>query len=519
MIELPFSRRALIGGIAAAPFIQPSSFFAQLPFADYPFTLGVASGDPAPDGFVIWTRLAPQPLEPHGGMPMARVVVGWEVAADDRFKEIVASGDATAWPELAHTVHVEVAGLRPGRPYWYRFRAGDEKSYAGQARTLPAAGSAVDKVRFAVAGCQHYEAGYYTAYRHMSAENVDFVYHFGDYIYEYSSGFVLDERRLPIPPVRRHGMREPFSLDDYRRFYALYKLDADLQAAHAAAPWIVTYDDHEVRNNWVGEIDQDGTPPEIFLFRRAAALQAWYEHMPIRRRSMPRGNEIDITRRLAWGDLARIHALDTRQFRSDQPCDDGFKPACPGIDARDASVLGAAQERWLADGLRAGKARWNVIAQQIMMMKLDRRRDFDTEAAPIFNVDSWAGYSQPRERMLELFGGQPDGSVIVLTGDEHQNFAGELKRGDKIVAAEFVGTSICSGGDGQDFRPGNKRIMASNSELRGTNDQRGYLLCEATPEAWKTSWRVLDRVTAPGGTISTRATWVVEAGKAGMVEG
>lgn len=517
MTSPPISRRALLGGLAAAPFIIPSLAFGQLPFADYPFGLGVASGDPAPDGFVIWTRLAPQPLEPHGGMPMAPVTVGWEIATDDNFAAIVAHGEATAWPELGHSVHVEVAGLQPGRPYWYRFRAGDEVSLVALARTLPAAGAPVDKVRFATVGCQNYEAGYYTAFRHLSAEaDLDFVYHFGDYIYENSANLLLDGLRRPIDPVRRHAMREPFSLDDYRRYYALYRSDKDLQAAHQAATWIATYDDHEISNNWVGDTDRLGTPPEIFLFRRAAAMQAYYEHMPLRAAARPRGAVMDIARRFRWGGLLQAHMLDTRLHRSDQACGDGFKPACPEIAAPDRTVLGPLQERWLADGLREGSPRWNLVAQQVMMMKLDRRRDGDSDAQPIYNLDSWAGYDAARDRALELFARQPPGSVVVLTGDEHQNYAGELRRAGRTVATEFVGTSISSGGDGQDFRTGNRRIHASNPELKFTNDQRGYMLCEVTSETWTTSFRVVDKVSVRDAPVTTRAAWVVEAGRAGV---
>lgn len=519
MNQIPLGRRAFIGGSLAVPLLLPHMLRAQVPFADNPFTLGLASGDPAPDGFVIWTRLAPRPREQHGGMPAAAVPVNWEVSEDDRFRTIAAKGEALARPELGHSVHVEVAGLKPGRPYWYRFDAGGERSYTGRSQTLPATGAALDRVRFASVGCQHYETGFFTAFRHMADEELDFVFHSGDYLYEYSSAFRLDEDRRPLPKVRQHLGHEPMSVDDYRLRYAEIKMDTDLQAAHAVAPWFASYDDHEVKNNWVGAIDEDPNLPEVFRLRRAAAMQAWYEHMPVRRRSFPRGDRIDITRRADWGGLLRGHFLDTRLHRTDQPCDDGFKPTCPAVIAPDATVLGDAQEKWLLAGLD-DRPRWNLIAQQIMMMPLDRRRDGENTIDPVYNMDSWAGYPAARERILDHLGRRRLANTVVLTGDEHQNWVGEVNadRGRGAArAVEFVGTSITSGGDGRDVRAGNARIMSGNPNLKFTNDQRGYLLCDVTPATWKTRLRVLDRVTEPGAAIATRASFVVEHGKSAVV--
>jgi alkaline phosphatase D len=243
---------------------MPRNLLANPRFGADPFTLGVASGDPASDGFVLWTRLAPRPLEPLGGMEPRPVAVRWEVAGDARFQTLVAQGEALAHPELAHSVHVEVAGLAPDRPYWYRFRVGREESAVGRTRTLPAPGARVERLRFVAAGCQHYEQGLFTAWRHIAQEPVDFVFHYGDYIYESAdhgagpfkaNGRTYDE-------VRRHVGGEIYTLDDYRRRYALYKSDPDLQAAHAAVPFWMSFDDHEVDNNWASDFDQDGTPPK-----------------------------------------------------------------------------------------------------------------------------------------------------------------------------------------------------------------------------------------------------------------
>ena len=472
----------------------------------------MAAGEPAADGFVIWTRLAPDPLERHGGMPMAAMEVSWEVSADERFATTAAKGTALARPELGHSVHVEVAGLQPDRPYWYRFAIGRERSITGRARTLPLTGAPVDHLRFGVAGCQNYEDGLFTAYRHLAAEDVSFVFHYGDYIYEgRGSPVARNYDGSPRRFVRQHEGQLLFDLDDYRRRYAQYKMDVDLQAAYAACAWFPTFDDHEVENNWVGEVDQEGDPAEVFALRRAAAFQAYYEHMPFRRASFPGPNGMRIHRRASIGSLVYLHLLDTRQFRSDQPCDDGFKPVCPGVSAAAAQVLGAEQEAWLGRALAEKRARWNAIAQQVMVMPLDRRTG--DEPAPLRNMDSWGGYDGPRERLLSRLRGL--GNAVVLTGDEHQNFAGELRtdagRGD-AVAVEFVGTSISSGGDGADRRTGADRIVAENPCLRYENDRRGYLVCDVTRDRWRTSFRTVDRVSTPDAPVATAATIDVSHG-------
>ena len=506
------NRRHFIAGAAATAFAAPAIIRAQGAFRSFPFSLGVAAGDPAPDGFVIWTRLAPEPLEQHGGMAMVPMPVKWEVASDDRFATIVAQGEEIARPELGHSVHVELAGLQPDRPYWYRFTAGAERSVNGRARTLPLAASSPAALRFGVAGCQSWDDGYYTAYRHLAREDLAFVYHYGDYIYEYRAGATRVGRGGGLVVTVRQSVGQTlYDLADYRQRYAQYKSDPDLQRAHAAHAFFMTYDDHEVADNWTGDIHDEGEatpPPEIFRTRRAAALQAWYEHQPVRRALMPRYGEVALHRSARYGNLVEMDFLDTRQFRTNQPCGDGFKPACPGVSDPNAAVLGAEEEAWLARNLARRDARWNCLAQQIMMMALDRRtRD---EPGPLLNLDSWAGYDVPRRRLMARLRGL--GNVVVLTGDEHQNFAGLLHDRDAPVAVEFVATSISSGGDGSDLRPGNDRILAANPQLKFINDQRGYLTCDVTPDEWRTNFMVMDRVSTPGGALSKRATASVARG-------
>lgn len=508
------SRRSLLAAIGTTGTVlgAPGILRAQQAFSAWPFTLGVAAGDPTPDGFVIWTRLAPQPLEPHGGMPVAAVPVDWEVATDARFASVVAKGSVIARPELAHAVHVEVTGLQPARPHFYRFMVGRERSMRGRARTLPLAGSALQQLRFGVAGCQAYEDGLYTAYRHLAGEDLDFIFHYGDYIYENRGSpvrFSYDGN--PRPFVREHVGQEIVSLDDYRRRYAQYKLDPDLQAAHASAAWFPTNDDHEVDNNWVQDIAEDGTPADVFRLRRAMAWQAYFEHLPFRKTSFPQPGGMQIHRRAVIGDLVDLHLLDTRQFRTDQPCGDSLKAWCKDIADPRAHVLGEAQETWLAANLAQKAARWNAVAQQVMMMPLDRK--LDGVAGVSRNLDSWGGYDAPRERLFQRFKGLRN--VIVLTGDEHQNYAGELRTkigtGD-VAAVEFVSTSISSGGDGADHRAGNERIEAANPYLKYTNDRRGYLVCDVTPQRWQTSFRTVEKVSVPGMPVKTARVATVEHG-------
>jgi alkaline phosphatase D len=380
----------------------------------------------------------------------------------------------------------------------------------GRARTLPALGASAQSLRFAVAGCQNYEDGFYAAYRYLADEDLAFLYHYGDYIYEGWAGGIQTSHSGEITnPVRHHVGQRCQDLADYRRRYAQYKTDADLQRAHAAHAWFSTFDDHEVRDNWAGDSDTTDTPPELFRLRRAAAFQAWYEHMPVRRALFPRGPAIDAYRAARYGDLVSFDFLDTRQYRTGHLCTDDFAPPCPALNDPRAAVISAEEEAWLVRNLSRPQARWSCVAQQVMMMSLDRRTD--DGPTPILNMDSWAGYEAPRRRLLARMRGLDN--VVVLTGDEHQNFAGILHDGETPVAVEFVATSISSGGDGSERRRGSDRVLAHNPQLKFINDQRGYAVCDVTPDEWRTSFMVLDQVSAPGGTLRKRAVGTVERGK------
>ncbi|MDE8650187.1 alkaline phosphatase D family protein [Novosphingobium album (ex Liu et al. 2023)] len=498
----------------------PYNVEANPKFSTMPFTLGVASGDPAPDGFVIWTRLAPEPLDPHGGMPRRQMYVNWEVAADEHFGRIVQSGQSMAMPELAHAVHVEVAGLEPNRPYWYRFTVGGEQSPVGRSRTLPALGSRLDRVRFVAAGCQYYELGYFTAWRRISEEPVDFVFHYGDYIYEgagakFSNG---DNFGRNPPPLRNHVGNELYSIDDYRMRYSQYKTDPDLQAAHAACPWFVSFDDHEIDNNWAGNIDENESPPEIFALRKAMALQAYYENMPLRRASLPVGGHMQMFRSAQYGDLLNAFVLDTRQYRSNQAYFDLTSPQGPDVFAPDRSIMGDRQEAWLFDGLSRSQTRWNLIAQQVLLMNLQYQRE--EGAQRVSGMDTWTGYMHSRRRLLDHIDKHRPGNVVTVSGDAHLHFAGDLiqDNGDgRVISAEFSATSITSGADGTgDENPRVRGAMAGNPELKAITDKRGYLLCDVNRDTWRADLKILDKVTEANGKLLTYASFVVEHGHPGI---
>ena len=475
-------------------------------FKSNPFTLGVASGDPGPEGFVLWTRLAPDPLN-GGGLDAAEIDVRWEVASDEGFRKVVKAGTAVADPRLVHSVHVEVDGLEPDRWFWYRFAAGDDVSPAGRARTMPAPGSEPGRMRFAFASCQHFETGYFTAYEHMAAESPDLVFHLGDYIYEGKSN----------PRLRAHLGGELESLDDYRNRYALYRTDRDLQGAHAACPWTVTWDDHEFDNNYAADVsEQPGVRRTDFLERRASAYQAYYEHMPLRAAQLPRGSAMQLYRSVEFGRLARFGVLDTRQYRSDQPCGDRTKPVCDGVSDPAATLLGDRQEAWLFELMGSSPAAWNVLPQQIMMARVDRQPGEEVTRS----MDQWSGYDAARGRLLGFLAESRVRNPVVLTGDIHSHWVNDLLEdfddpASRVVATEFVGTSISSGGDGGPNREYAEGVMRDNPFVKLHNAQRGYVTCDLTPRLFTARYRVLDSVTRRGVPLGTLAEFVVEDGRPG----
>lgn len=485
----------------------------SLRMPDDPFQLGIASGDPAPDGFVIWTRLCPDPLH-GGGMPAEDMRVEWQVAHDEGMQRIAAKGVATAATDWAHSVHVEVHGLQPDRVYWYQFKVGLNTSPVGRTRTAPAPDALLDSLKFAFVSCQRFEEGYYTAYEHLVRDDLRAVVHLGDYIYENS----------PKAGTPRHFVApEIFTLEDYRARHALYRTDRHLQAAHAAFPWIVTWDDHEVDNNYAGDIpDKPVADPAEFLTRRANAYKAYYEHMPLRKAALPRGPAMDLYRRISFGRLAEFSILDTRQYRTDQPCGDGYQPFCEGIADPRATMLGQAQEAWLCDGLTASPAQWNVLAQQVILAPVDFASNPAAGDGPTYSMDKWGAYEVARTRLIQFLAERRISNPIVLTGDVHCNWVNDLKtdfrREDSpTVGTEFVGTSITSTGDGSEKRENTDTVLSRNPWVKFFNSERGYVRCDITPASWRSDYRTVPYVTRPGAPCRTRASYVVETGRPGGV--
>ncbi len=487
---------------------------AAVTFGAYPFTLGVASGDPVPDGVVLWTRLAPRPFD-GGGMPASNVEVGWEVASDESFRTIVREGVEVARPELGHSVHADVRGLLPGREYFYRFHAGGDVSRTGRTVTAPAEGAAVDRLRFGVCGCSHFESGYFTAYRHIADEQFDFVFHTGDYIYEGRGDAYREGGR-----VRHHHGEEIYTLVDYRNRYAQYKMDADLAAAHASAPFIVSWDDHEVDNDYAGPDDERGTPSEYFLLRRAAAYQAYYENMPLRAVSLPAGPHMRLYRRLSFGRLIDLSVLDTRQFRSKQACGGGARSGCQEALATERTILGSEQEAWLFDNLSQALATWTVLGQQVPTFARD---SLTVNPEGRFSMDKWDGYAASRQRLYDRLLETRASNPILLSGDVHQHYAAELKTDftdtrSAAVGVELTNTSITSNGDGTDVSATWDRFRLDNPHIRYHSARRGYIACTATPAALRADFKTLERVTVPGAPARVDGSFVVEAGRAALTQ-
>jgi alkaline phosphatase D len=457
------SRRNLVTGLAglAGAGLAPRVLRAfDVEFDTDPFTLGVASGYPEPTAVVLWTRLAPEPLAPGGGLAPEAVPVEWEIAEDDAFRRVVRAGLAHAVGAWGHSVHVEAAGLAPGRDYWYRFRSGGAESPIGRTRTAPAEGARAFDI--AVASCQHYESGHYAAYGAIARDLPDLVIHVGDYIYE----------NRGVERVRAHDAHECYTLDDYRQRYAIYKSDPELKAAHAGAPWMVTWDDHEVDNDYADSDNNDEDPPELFLARRAAAYRAYYEHLPLPRRLIPFGAHQRLHARRALGDLVEVHMLDGRQHRSPQACGAGRVRPCEALFAEERTMLGRAQERWLEAGLGASRARWQLLAQQTVFARMDQ------EPGPEIGYwnDGWSGYPAARRRLVDVIAARGAANTVVLSGDIHAFLANDVHAGDggahnAVVAAELVTTSISSPGPPQaivdTWRAENPNVHLARSDLRG----------------------------------------------------
>ncbi|HCX79972.1 MAG: alkaline phosphatase [Curvibacter sp. RIFCSPHIGHO2_12_FULL_63_18] len=511
-------RRQLLGWAAAgtSTLWLPRSAWSQPKLQDNPFALGVASGSPTHNSVVLWTRLVTEQAPSLGP-----VTVRWEVAHDAEFRRPVQSGQAQALPALAHSVHVEVQGLEPDRWYHYRFMLGAAVSMVGRTRTFPAPDAAAHRLRLGYASCQHWEHGHYSAYRHMQAEQLDALMFLGDYIYEYG-GSSQAVRTVPLATT--------LTLDDYRARYALYKSDPHLQAMHADCPWLLTWDDHEVQNDYASSTQGSRGPEGIdFAARRAAAYQAYYEHMPLRAAALGRAlngvwgakRELRLYDRVPFGRLATLHLLDDRQYRDPHACTKGGGPgsstvnpaSCAALADPRRTLLGAAQERWLEQSLAAGGGQWTVLGQQTVF----GQRDFKPGEGRSVSNDGWDGYAAARTRVTDALQHHQVSNPVFLGGDVHSNWVGHVKADyarpqSKAVGVEFCGTSITSRGGSNDGLP---ETLAENPHfVFADRERRGYGVAEFTPKGLSVTLRAVDDVTRPDSGVQTLATFAVEPGQA-----
>lgn len=533
MPEFVLNRRQALTGaaLAAGALAVGTRSAAAAPVADTadPFLLGVASGDPLPDSVILWTRLVRDPLA-AASMSNRKVGVAWQISEDERFRRVARAGFTVARQELAHSVHVDVRGLRPGREYFYRFRAGNHLSPVGRTRTAPHPFASPDRLRFGMVSCQDFQNGYWPAYNGLAGEDLDLVFHLGDYIYEYDPHSVFQDRNHSTPQTV--GIDQLRTLDDYRDRHAQYKGDPALRAAHANFVWVTAWDDHEVENNYanlIDEVDDKGAKfqtPEQFALQRAASYQAYYEHMPIRAHLNPGDPNLRIYRRFDFGRLARFNVLDTRQYRTDQPggFPDDLGPEPPGAGNVNGTLTGAEQEAWLTRGLAHSPARWNVVAQQVMMART--RFPNPTQVPPtIVNLDQWDGYQPQRTRLLKFLADAKVANPVFLAGDIHSTWVNELRPNfddpaSPSVAVEFVGTSISSDFPVAFDAPIKQFNPILNPHVRYFDGlKRGYLRCEIGRKTWRTDVRVVDTIAVRDTPTHTAATFHVESGNPVIVPG
>ncbi len=500
----------VVAGLALWP-VTGVCAVARPAYTRDPFTLGVASGYPTEGSVVLWTRLAPEPQSPDGGMPPGLVPVLCELARDERFRDIVRSRIEYADPDWAHSVHCEFAGLDPGRDYWYRFTSGDARSPVGRTRTAPKTDAMPSRLRLAIASCQMYEHGYFTPYQQIVADDPDVVVHVGDYIYETSWGTAR---------VRSHDAPECYTLDDYRRRHALYRGDPDLQRAHAACPWLLVWDDHEFDNDYAGDVSEDADAPRLTLARRAAAYRAWYEHLPLPRRAMPFGPDLRLHMTRRWGGLATLHLLDTRQYRDPQPCPPAGRAGGNGVRTDDCaaltdharSMLGAPQEAWLEAQLRADGTRWNLLTQGVVMAPVN------TAVLPTVRrqTDDWNGYPTARHRLMSQLQQTRAANPVVLSGDFHAFMAAEL-HADPLdpasapLATEFVTTSISAEPWPEATVSG--FVVNSPGLKLATGASRGYLRLDIGAQSLRADLVAVDTVAEPRSASRVIASFAVADGQ------
>ncbi|MFE3325713.1 alkaline phosphatase D family protein [Streptomyces sp. NPDC059176] len=508
---------ALAGSVMAGTISSSSASAAEQAPA---FLHGVASGDPLPDGVLLWTRVTPSPDAVPGSGRGPATEVNWEVAEDKGFSRIVAGGQTTATAANDHTVKVDVRGLHPSTAYYFRFSSGTALSPVGRTRTAPAVEASASGVRFGVVSCANWENGYFSAYRHLAARaDLDAVLHLGDYIYEYGTGRIPEAKYV----VRQHEPKhEILTLADYRTRHGTYKTDTDLQAMHAAHPVIAIWDDHEIANNaWSGgaENHTPGTEGD-YATRAAAAKQAYFEWMPVRT-----ATEGTVYRRLRFGKLADLHLLDLRSFRSEQ-----VKVGSSKVDDPDRTITGRAQLDWLKSGLAASDAAWKLVGTSVMISPvafgslpayllgpLAELLGLPKEGLAV-NVDQWDGYTDDRKELLHHLTDRGIKNTVFLTGDIHTAWANDVPVTaatyplSQSAATEFVVASVTTDNldDILHVPPGTVSLLAqgavklANRHVKWVDmDHHGYGVLDVTAERTQMDYYTLSDRTKQDAT----STW------------
>ena len=475
-----------------------------------PFALGVASGRPRSDSLVLWTRLLLRADDAH--LANKALPVELEVFADAALKQRVQVHTITTNAVRGHSVHAHLKNLKPATDYWYRFRCGDAFSAVGHARTAPALNADVQQLRLALTSCQNFEHGLYVAHQEIAKEPLDFVLFMGDYIYESNN-----PQTLP----RKHNNEEPKTLAQYRTRYEQYKADPMLQASHAAHTWVLMWDDHEVVNDYANDQDRNYTDPQVFLQRRAAAYQAYFEHQPVLIAPDPkRPYDMRLYDNFCWGQLADVWTLDCRQYRSAQACRDPLRGGgrmitqCSELDDAQRTMLGFEQERWLHDSLSVSQASWKLLAQATQISSTS----VPAPTGRAYWNDAWDGYPQARKRLLQTVIDAGLKNVVTLGGDVHMNIAANLRQepnnpDSPVVASEFVGTSISSRGMGEKAM---SLIRISNPDLlHARADERGYSLITVTPEMLRCDFKTTATPAGSEAGFKTQASYAVYRDKVG----
>lgn len=463
-----------------------------------PFGLGVASGDPDHGSVVLWTWVDRDPA--------ASVALLVEIALDEGFEQIVARQELTAQPDAGMTARIVVGELGADTRHWYRFVLDGHVTPPARTRTAPAPGTMPpDPLRVGHLSCQRWSSGYWTALDDVAAQAPDVVVHCGDYVYEDDGG---ELRPVDVDP--------PTDLDGYRALWRRYKVEPELQAAHAVAPWLVTWDDHEVEDNYQGATPVDPSDTAGFPERRAAAYRAWWEFTPTRL-DPPDGPTLRTHRVLDWGALTRFVLLDTRQHRDDQPCDPdlGTDLGARCEETVTTTMLGDEQEAWFDDVATGHDAIWTTVVQQVVVHQW---RFSPGNLA--WNLDQWDGYTGARRRFLETLSRSP--APVVLSGDVHSSWVSDLRLDfdddddSMVVGTEFVGPGVSS-----DIPARLRQVAPLIRQLSphvawSEVTKRGWVLHELSSDRWRAAYRLVDDVSVPDGTVTEETTWAVSSSSPGL---